>query len=466
MSDTTTRIERDTMGEMEVPADAYYGASTQRAVINFQVSGIRLPRRFLRAIGMIKAASAQVNHELGLLDQGMAAAIVEAAREVADGRLDAHFPLDVFQTGSGTSTNMNANEVIANRAAEILGAKRGSRGVVHPNDHVNLGQSSNDVIPTALHLAALLAIHEQLEPAVAALGAETAAKSREFWGVIKTGRTHLQDATPIRLGQVFLGYSGQMDKSVRRLCHAKDELALVPLGGTAVGTGINTHPEFAKRVLAVVAAESGVDVRETDNHFQAQATIDAVVQASGTVRTVAVSLIKIANDVRLLGSGPRCGLGELALPEVQPGSSIMPGKVNPVIAESLIQAASQSIANDVAVLQAGQWSFFELNTMLPLAVHNLVQSIEILGAATRNFAERCVRGIKATDHGPEMVERGLAICTGLVPLIGYDASAAIAKQAAKTGRTVREVARESTKLTAEQLGAALDPFKMTEPSGA
>jgi fumarate hydratase class II len=463
MSSTTTRVERDTMGEMEVPADAYYGASTQRAVINFPVSGLRLPRRFIRALGMIKAAAAEVNCDLGLLDKEMAGAIATAAKEVADGRLDAHFPLDVFQTGSGTSTNMNANEVIANRAAEILGAARGSRGVVHPNDHVNLGQSSNDVIPTALHIAALLAIHEELEPAIETLGAEVTAKSETFWGVIKTGRTHLQDATPIRMGQVFLGYAGQMAKSIQRLWHAKEELALVPLGGTAVGTGINTHPEFARRVLAIVSRESGIDVRETDNHFQAQATIDAVVQASGTIRTVAVSLLKIANDIRLMGSGPRCGLGELALPEVQPGSSIMPGKVNPVIAESLIQAASQSIANDVAILQAGQWSFFELNTMLPFAAHNFVQSIEILAAATRNFSERCVHGLKATEHGPEMVERGLATCTGLVPLIGYDASAAIAKQAAKSGRTVREVARETTSLTAEQLEAALDPFKMTEP---
>jgi fumarate hydratase class II len=462
MSDTTTRVERDTMGEMEVPKDAYYGASTQRAVINFPVSGIRLPRRFLRAIGLIKSAAAQVNRDLGLLDAALADAIAQAAQEVADGRLDAHFPLDVFQTGSGTSTNTNANEVIAHRAAEILG---GARGRVHPNDHVNLGQSSNDVIPTALHVAALLAIREQLEPAVEILGAELAAKSKEFWGVIKTGRTHLQDATPIRLGQVFHGYAGQMDKAVRRLAHAREELALVPLGGTAVGTGVNTHPEFSRRVLAIVAKSAGIDVRETDNHFQAQATIDAVVSASGSIRTVAVSLLKIANDVRLLGSGPRCGLGELALPEVQPGSSIMPGKVNPVIAESLIQVASQSIANDVAVLQAGQWSFFELNTMLPFAAHNLVQSIEILGAATRNFAERCVRGIQATARGPELVERGLAICTGLVPLIGYDAAARIAKDAAKSGRTVREVAKESTSLTAEQLDAALDPFKMTEPIG-
>jgi fumarate hydratase, class II len=464
MPDTRTRVERDTMGEMDVPAEAYYGASTQRAVINFPVSGIPLPRRFLRAIGLIKGASARVNRELGLLDEGVAKAISLAAAEVADGRLDAHFPIDVFQTGSGTSTNMNANEVIANRAAELLGTERGTRGKVHPNDHVNLGQSSNDVIPTALHIAALLAIHEELEPAIALLRAELAAKSKEFWDVIKTGRTHLQDATPIRMGQVFLGYAGQMDKSLLRLGHAREELALVPLGGTAVGTGINTHPEFAKRVLAIVSAEAGIDVRETDNHFQAQATIDAVVEASGTTRTVAVSLLKIANDIRLMGSGPRCGLGELALPEVQPGSSIMPGKVNPVIAESLIQAASQTIASDVAVLQAGQWSFFELNTMLPFATHNFVQSIEILAAATRNFAQRCIHDTQATGRGPELVERGLAICTGLVPYIGYDASAAIAKQAAKTGRTVREVAKETTSLTAEQLDAALDPFKMTAPS--
>jgi fumarate hydratase class II len=465
MSDSGKRIERDTMGEMEVPAEAYYGASTQRAVINFPVSGLRLPRRFIRALGLIKGAAARVNADLGLLDRGLADAIARASMEVADGALDAHFPLDVFQTGSGTSTNMNANEVIANRAAELLGASRGSRGKVHPNDHVNMGQSSNDVIPTCLHLAGLLAIHDVLEPAVTDLGADLAAKSKEFWPVIKTGRTHLQDATPIRMGQVFLGFAGQMDKASVRLRLARAELSLVPLGGTAVGTGINTHPDFAKRVLAIVSKETGIELRETDNHFQAQSSIDAVVQASGTIRTVAVSLIKIANDIRVMGSGPRCGLGELALPEVQPGSSIMPGKVNPVIAESLLQAASQAIAADVAVLQAGQWSAFELNTMLPFAAHNLVQSVEILGAATKNFAERCVRGTKATERGPELVERGLAICTGLVPLIGYDAAAAIAKQAAKTGKTVREVARETTKLTAEQLDAALDPFKMTEPLG-
>jgi fumarate hydratase, class II len=460
----STRKEKDSMGEMEVPADAYYGATTQRAVLNFPVSGLRFPRRFVRALGLIKGAAARVNRDLGLLDARRAEAIEAAAREVADGALDAHFPLDVFQTGSGTSTNMNANEVIANRAAEILGAARGSREAVHPNDHVNLGQSSNDVIPTALHVSALLAIQEVLEPAVATLKQDLKVKSCELWDTIKTGRTHLQDATPIRMGQVFVGYSGQMERAERRIAHAKDELASVALGGTAVGTGINTHPEFARRVLEVVTRESGVSVKETDNHFQAQATLDAVVEASGSLRTVAVSLLKIANDVRFLASGPRCGLGEIAIPEVQPGSSIMPGKVNPVIAESLIQATAQVVANDLAIVQAGQWSFFELNTMLPLAAHNFIQAVEILGAATRNFAEQCVRGIRATDRGPALVEQGLSIVTGLAPLIGYDKAAAIAKEASKTGKTVREIALATSGLTKEQLDAALDPFKMTEPS--
>ena len=461
---TTTRTERDTMGEMQVPAEAYYGASTQRAVLNFPVSGLRMPRRFVRALGLIKKAAADVNLELGKLSPELSAAIARASAEVAEGKLDDQFVVDVFQTGSGTSTNMNANEVIANRAAEILGSARGSRGVVHPNDHVNDGQSSNDVIPTALHLAGLLAITEVLEPAVVVLRDDLKAKSKEFWGVVKTGRTHLQDATPIRLGQVFLGYAGQMDRALLRLAHAREELSVVPLGGTAVGTGVNTHAEFARRVCERVSAEAGVTIRETDNHFQAQATLDAVVEAMSSVRTVAVSLLKIANDVRLLGSGPRCGLGELQIPEVQPGSSIMPGKVNPVIAESLIMAVAQTIAADQAVLQSGQWGFFELNTMMPVAAHNLVQSVEVLGAATRGFAERCVRGMVATERGPQMVEQGLAICTGLVPYVGYDKAAAVAKEAAKTGRTVREVAAATTGLTREQLDAALDPFKMTEPA--
>jgi fumarate hydratase class II len=465
MASGGVRVERDGMGEMEVPADAYYGASTQRAALNFPISGLRFPRRVIRALGLIKWAAAEVNRELGGLEPRLAEAIQQAAWEVAEGKLDDQFVLDIFQTGSGTSTNMNANEVIANRAAEILGAGRGARQRVHPNDHVNLGQSSNDVIPTALHLAALLAIEEVLRPGVARLREELARKAEELWGVIKTGRTHLQDATPIRLGQVFRGYAGQMERAERRIAHAAEELGEVALGGTAVGTGLNTHREFAGRVCRLVSSRSGVTIRETDNHFQAQATVDAMVEASGAIRTVAVSLFKIANDVRLLGSGPRCGLGELALPEVQPGSSIMPGKVNPVIAESAIMVAAQVVAGDLALVQAGQWSLFELNTMLPLAGHNLVQSIELLGASCRNFADKCVRGVRATERGPELVERGLGIVTGLVPLIGYDQAAAIAKEAARTGRTIREVARERTDLTDAQLEAGLDPFRMTEPTG-
>jgi fumarate hydratase class II len=336
--------------------------------------------------------------------------------------------------------------------------------VVHPNDHVNKGQSSNDVIPTALHLAALLAIHEVLEPAIRELGRDLEVKSEQFWSVIKTGRTHLQDATPIRLGQVFRGYAGQMRVGLRRLDRAREELAEVALGGTAVGTGVNTHPEFAARVCRVVSEKAGVEIRETADHFQAQATLDAYLAASGSIRTVAVSLHKIANDLRWLASGPRTGLGELKLPEVQPGSSIMPGKVNPVIAESLIQAGAQVVANDLAVLQAAQWGFFELNTMMPLAGHNLVQSIEILGAAARNFAQQCVRGLEATERGPELVERGLAIVTRLVPRIGYDLAAEIAKEAAKTGKTVREVAASRAGLTSRELDEILDPFKMTEPA--
>jgi fumarate hydratase class II len=458
------RIERDSMGEVAVPADAYYGASTQRAVRNFPISGRRFPRRFLRALGLIKWGAARANRDLGLLEASLAQAIGQAAREVADGKFDEQFAVDVFQTGSGTSTNMNANEVIANRAAELLGEERGSRKLVHPNDHVNLGQSSNDVIPTVIHLSCLMALDESLEPAVGLLREELERKAREFRDVVKTGRTHLQDATPIRLGQVFRGYAGQMERGQKRLAHARKELAEVALGGTAVGTGLNTHPEFARTVCSLVSEEAGVTVRETGNHFQAQAALDAAVEASGSVRTVAVGLLKIANDIRLLACGPRCGLGELELPAVQPGSSIMPGKVNPVIAESLIQACSQVVANDLAVLQGGQWGFFELNTMMPLVGFNLLGSIELLGAATRNFAENCVRGLTATERGPEMVERSLALATALVPLIGYDAAVEIAREASRSGRTVREVAVERSGLTEKRLAEVLDPLKMTGPS--
>ena len=462
MPDRPTRTERDSMGPMEVPADAYYGASTQRAALNFPISSLRFSGAFIRALGLVKMAAAQANSDLGLLDPGVAAAIKAAAREVAEGKLDDHFIVDVFQTGSGTSTNINANEVIANRASEILGGARGSK-LVHPNDHVNMCQSSNDIIPTAIHVAALVQIDEQLIPVLERLRAALEVKSTEFWGVIKTGRTHLQDATPIRLGQEFLGYDGQVERGVRRLRHAEQELSEVALGGTAVGTGVNTHPEFASRVCAVLSQELGVSIRETDNHFQAQSTLDGVLEASGSLRTVAVSLQKIANDIRWLGSGPRAGLGELALPEVQPGSSIMPGKVNPVIAESLIQVAANVIGCDAAVCQAAQGSYFELNLMLPVAAHNLLEAIDLLAAATENFTERCVKGIAATERGPQIVERGLMLATALAPAIGYDAAAEIAKEAAKSGLTIREVARERTQLSDEELGRLLDPEKMTEP---
>jgi len=450
------------MGPMEVPADAYYGASTQRAVLNFPVSGLRFNRGFIRVLGLIKMTAAAVNADLGLLDAKLAGAIQAAAREVADGKLDEQFVVDIFQTGSGTSTNMNANEVMANRAAEILGGERGSK-LVHPNDHVNLGQSSNDVIPTAIHLAALEGIERRLVPALQGLQAALEAKSKELWPIVKTGRTHLQDATPIRLGQEFAGYAGQTERAVRRLRLAQEELSEVALGGTAVGTGVNTHPQFASRVCELLSRELGVPVRETDNHFQAQNTLDAVLVASGSLRTTAVSLMKIANDIRWLGSGPRAGLGELALPEVQPGSSIMPGKVNPVIAESLIQVAAQVIGNDAAVSVAAQGSYFELNMMMPVAAHNLLESIDLLAAAAANFGEQCIQGLTATKRGPQMVERGLAIATALAPVIGYDAAAGIAKEAAVSGRTIREVAREKTELSDEELDRILHPAAMTEP---
>ena len=451
---TEKRIERDSMGEFEVPVDAYYGAQTMRAVVNFPISDLRFPRSFIRALANVKLAAAHTNADLGLLDSDISAAIATAAQEVADGKLDSEFVVDIFQTGSGTSTNMNANEVISNRAIEIKGGVIGSRTPIHPNDHVNLGQSSNDVIPTAMHLAALASIREDLLPALRGLQAELERKSAEFMGVIKTGRTHLQDATPIWLGQEFSGYAGQIKRSVRRAEHAADVLSEVALGGTAVGTGVNTHPEFAERVCARLSESLGVEVRETDNHFQAQSTLDAAVEASGSLKTVAVSLMKIANDIRWLGSGPRAGIGEIELPEVQPGSSIMPGKVNPVIPESVCQVAAQVIGNDAAIAVAGQSGNFEINVMMPVTAYNLLQSIDLLAAAARNLGSQCVSGLTATRKGPEMVERGLAIVTTLVPHIGYDASAAIAKKAQTTGRTVKEVATEDTDLSPDELDDA------------
>jgi fumarate hydratase, class II len=457
-----TRVERDSMGEMQVPVSAYYGASTQRAVLNFPISDLRFPRQFIRALGQIKQAAAQVNEALGTVDPQIAEAIVRASQEVIDGKLDSHFVLDIFQTGSGTSTNMNANEVIANRASELLGGSRGSRKV-HPNDHVNFGQSSNDVIPTAIHLSALLSIEQDLLPALEGLQKALEAKSVEFMPIIKTGRTHLQDATPIRLGQEFLGYAGQIERGIARMQHAQSELSEVALGGTAVGTGVNTHPEFAARVCKRLSELNGIAVHETSNHFQAQNTLDNIVEASGSLNTLAVSLMKIANDTRWLGSGPRAGIGEIDLPAVQPGSSIMPGKVNPVIAESVCMACAQVIGNHTTITVAGQSGNFEINVMMPVTAYNLLQSISLLAAVARNFAEQCVKGIQATTKGPEMVERGLAICTSLAPVIGYDAAAALSKLAYKTGKTVREVAREQTQLTDEDLDRILDPASMTKP---
>ena len=462
-----TRIERDTMGELPVPVNAYYGASTQRAVQNFPISSLRFPRRFIRALGLIKRAAAEVNRDLGLfegvLDKPQLDTLIQAAQEVADGRLDADFVVDIFQTGSGTSTNMNANEVIANRANELLGQPRGTRKPIHPNDHVNLCQSSNDVIPTAIHVAALMAIGEDLAPALQELRRSLDAKAHEFWPIVKTGRTHLQDATPIRLGQEFRGYAGQVERGLSRLEHARAELSEVALGGTAVGTGINAHEEFSKRVCERLEALGGVTVRETENHFQAQATLDSAVEASGVLNTIAVSLLKIANDVRLLGSGPRAGLFEILLPEVQPGSSIMPGKVNPVIPEALIQVCAQVMGNHHAITLGGQWGYFELNTMMPVVAHNLLQAIDLLAAAAANFSRQCVEGLKATDNGPASIEKGLAICTALAPEIGYDAAAAIAKDAFKSGRTVREVAREKTPLSDDDLTRLLNAEDMTKP---
>ena len=459
--ETAHRKERDSMGEVEVPRDALFGAQTRRALDNFPISDLRKPRRFVQAVGAIKLEAANANHELGLLDEEIRNGIVEAAEEVVDGELDKHFVLDVFQTGSGTSTNMNANEVISNRAIQIMGGELGSKSPVHPNDHVNMGQSSNDVIPTAIHLSALISIKEDLLPALEKLQTALEEKAGQFDDVVKTGRTHLQDATPIRLGQEFKGYAGQIQRGIQRVQKAQEDLAEVALGGTAVGTGVNTHPEFASKVCEKLSERFGVEIRETENHFQAQSAMDGAVFTSGALRTVAVSLMKIANDIRWLGAGPRANLAELALPEVQPGSSIMPGKVNPVIAESAMMVSAQVIGNDATIALAGQGGNFELNTMLPLIAYNLLQSIEILGSAAANLANQTVTGLEATERGPELVEKGLMLATALAPEVGYDKAADIAKEAFKSDKTIREVAREQTDLSEEELDEALDAKKMT-----
>jgi len=460
-----TRIERDTMGELAVPAKAYYGVQTARAIENFPISSLRMPRSVIRAMGLIKRAAASVNHSLGLLAQETADAIMKAATEVVEGRLDGEFPVDVFQTGSGTSTNMNTNEVISNRATELLGGARGSK-LVHPNDHVNLGQSSNDVIPTAIHIAASEMVERQLVPALTRLHRALTHKAKEFDGIVKIGRTHLQDATPVRLGQEFGGYARQIELGIARMKRAQEALSEVALGGTAVGTGLNCHPDFSAKVVALISEETGCQFGEAANHFEAQSTQDSLVEASGEVRTLAVSLMKIANDIRWLGSGPRCGLGEIQLPETQPGSSIMPGKVNPVIAESVTMVCAQVIGNDVTVTIGGQAGNFELLVMLPVMAYNLLQSIELLATASNNFAAKCIEGITANkERCQSLIEESLAMCTALAPEIGYEAAAKLAKEAYRSGKTVREVAKDQKVLSETRLHELLDPWRMTEPGG-
>jgi fumarate hydratase class II len=459
--DREFRTERDSLGEMQVPADAYWGAQTQRAVENFPISGITFGRRFVRALGIVKKSAAQANRDLGLIEEDVAEAIVEAAEEVIDGEHDDQFPVDVFQTGSGTSSNMNANEVIANRAAEIMGAEIGDR-VVHPNDHVNYGQSSNDVIPTAMHVASLEAVEKDLVPALQSLESSLAAKEEEFDDVVKTGRTHLQDATPVRLGQEFGAYRTQVEKGVRRAETVQDSLRELALGGTATGTGLNTHEQFPEKAAEYISEETTTAFYPADNHFEAQAAHDAMSEAHGALRTIAGSLNKIANDLRLLASGPRNGLGEIEQPENQPGSSIMPGKINPVVAEAVNQVHKQVVGNDAAVSAGAAEGQIDLNLYKPVLAHNFLQSAELLTNAAGTFAEKFVDKLEANEeHCETQVEQSMALATALNPTIGYDKASEVAKEALKSGRTIREVVLEKGYLTEEEADEVLDPETMT-----
>ncbi len=456
------RIEKDSLGEMQIPNEALYGAQTARAVDNFPVSGIPLPAPLIKALGLIKKQAAQTNQELGLLPAETAKAIFRAADEVATGQLLEQFPVDLFQTGSGTSSNMNSNEVIANRAANLLGQSFGSKSV-HPNDHVNLGQSSNDVFPSAIHVAAAVELHTQLLPALEQLQQQLVEKSEHYKNVLKIGRTHLQDATPVTLGQVFSGYARQIELAHERLSVSSSSLYELPLGGTAVGTGINTHPQFATRTIAAIARETRLPFRESSNHFEAQGARDALVSTSSSLKNSAVSLYKIANDIRFLASGPRCGIGELILPAVQPGSSIMPGKINPVMAESLMQVCAQVIGNDATVSLCGLSGNFELNVMMPVMGYNLLQSIELLSHGIAAFEEKCLIGLEADEKRcSDLLEQSLALVTALVPEIGYDRAAELAKRAHQSGRTLRELALEDG-LDAQTLDRLLDPATMIAP---
>jgi fumarate hydratase class II len=461
----TVRVETDSLGKVAVPAHAYWGAQTQRAVENFPISGVRMPRRIIRALGLVKKAYADLNRERGDLDAKISEAIAAAAGEVVEGKLDEHFPLDIFQTGSGTSSNMNANEVIANRAAEVLGFERGAKKV-HPNDHVNKGQSSNDVFPSAIHIAALEGIERDLLPALRRLHAALDRKAREFDDIVKIGRTHLMDAVPVRLGQEFSGYAAQVAQGIRRLEACRERLAELALGGTAVGTGINAPPGLAQAVIARLAKETDLPFRQAGNLFEALAAKDAVVEASGALKAVACGLNKIANDIRWLGSGPRCGIGEVRLPELQPGSSIMPGKVNPVMPEMLRMVCAQVVGNDAAVTVGGMSGDFELNVMMPVMAQALLQSIDILARGSVAFTEKCVEGLEADrKRCEEMIERSLMMVTALAPRIGYDAAAKLAQEAYRTGRAIRDLARERGLVPEAELERLLDPRGMTGPGG-
>ncbi len=456
------RIEKDSMGEIKVPANAYYGAQTQRAVENFPVSGETMPFEFIKAVVLIKLAAAKVNMKLGLIDKKIGKAIVKASKEILKGKFKDQFPVDVFQTGSGTSTNMNVNEVIATRANEILTGKRITKHPVHPNDHVNFGQSSNDVIPTAIHISSMLELKNHLYPALKKLEKSLNKKAKEFDHIVKIGRTHLQDATPIRLGQEFSGFATQIKHGIKRIKNTENYLKELAIGGTAVGTGLNTHPDFGKLVAEEISKLTGIKFVEAENHFEAQSAKDAVVELSGALKTVAVSLMKIANDIRWMGSGPRCGIGEIFIPPVQPGSSIMPGKVNPVIAESVCQVSAQIIGNDTVITVAGQSGNFELNVMMPVIAYNILKSIKLLSNVSEIFVDKCIDGIKANEERcNECLEKSLAMVTALVPKIGYDKAAEIAKEAYENNKTIRGLLIEKKVLPEEEINKILDPYKMT-----
>ena len=451
MKSVESRIEKDSMGEMAVPKDGLHGASTQRAVLNFPISGYRFSRPFIRALGLIKWGAAQANHDLGLLDAHRSALLVQAAEEVAEGKLDEHFPLDIFQTGS---------------CAQLAGKPIGSRELVHPNDHVNMGQSSNDVIPSPIHVSAAEQLKDCLLPALEKLFAALSSKAKQFEHIIKIGRTHLMDATPVRLGQEFRGYAQQVAYAKARAQKAIDVLRELALGGTAVGTGLNRHPDFPAKVMRHLHQRTGIEFFEARDHFEAQGAKDAVVEASGQLKTIATSLFKIANDIRWLGSGPRCGIGEIRLPATQPGSSIMPGKVNPVLCESVMMVCAQVFGNDVTITWAGANGNFELNVMMPVMAHNILESIRLLGNVADAFTEKCVVGIEANEERcRELVELSMAMVTSLAPKIGYDRATEIAKESARTGKTVRELCQEKKILPEKELNAALDPAGMTEPGG-